>query len=452
MRIPVQLFSMSLLIFGAALRLSAQSETLTLPKVVAWALDKSPDHRIAKMDQAAAAIAARQVRTPLLPQLSFDETITRGNDPVYAFGTRLRQQKFTQNDFALNNLNRPTPIGNFTTRFSGSWTAFDSWRTQLRIRQADMQRASTDAATTRADQQLVHRVIAAYESVLLAARRVEVTGHETETAAALLAAAGNRVEAGMAVDADRLSAASNLAARQQEQIAAEGDLAIAWAELEQAVGVAIPEEQRAAQPFAARQFDAPALSEAVQTALRTRPDRMSLVHQQDAARVGVSAARAGFGPTVSTFGSWETDRDSLAGSGGNNWLAGMQVKIDIFPMARRDDLAAAKIAENRAQAIRESADSAIRTDVTRSWYSLQSASKMLAVAQSAQAQSEESLRILRNRYDAGLATVTDLLRAQDAERENAANYWQFAFRNTLAWVDLRAAMGTLSAEHLEELQ
>ena len=45
--------------------------------------------------------AASQARTMLLPQLSFTEDISRGNDPVYAFGTRLRQRQFTQADFAL---------------------------------------------------------------------------------------------------------------------------------------------------------------------------------------------------------------------------------------------------------------------------------------------------------------------------------------------------------------
>ena len=36
-------------------------------------------------------------------------------------------------------------------------------------------------------------------------------------------------------------------------------------------------------------------------------------------------------------------------------------------------------------------------------------------------QSSESLRILKNRYGAGLATITDLLRAEDAERQSQTN-------------------------------
>ena len=40
-----------------------------------------------------------------MPHLSFSETATRGDDPVYVFGSKLRQQRFTTADFALNKLN-----------------------------------------------------------------------------------------------------------------------------------------------------------------------------------------------------------------------------------------------------------------------------------------------------------------------------------------------------------
>ena len=45
----------------------------------------------------------KTARSFLMPHLSFSETATRGNDPVYVFGSKLRQQRFTEADFALNN-------------------------------------------------------------------------------------------------------------------------------------------------------------------------------------------------------------------------------------------------------------------------------------------------------------------------------------------------------------
>jgi hypothetical protein len=114
-----------LLFSMGGLTVSAQ-EPLTLQQAINEALGQSSEAAIARAGDQEAKSAATMARTQLLPQLNFTEDISRGNDPVYAFGTRLRQRQFTQADFALNALNRPQPIGNFATRFSGSWMAFDS--------------------------------------------------------------------------------------------------------------------------------------------------------------------------------------------------------------------------------------------------------------------------------------------------------------------------------------
>jgi outer membrane protein TolC len=434
-------------------RIHAQDATpFTLRDAVALSLDKSPDRKMAAADIETARDGSRQARTALLPNLGFSEDVTRGNDPVYVFGSRLRQQQFQQSDFALYSLNRPTPLGDFTTRFSGNWTAFDSWRTQLAIRRADLLLKSSQASASRSDQEILHRVVAGYEGVLFAAKRVDVAQHQVETADALLESSKNRVEAGMAVDADQLSATANLAERQQELIAAQGDLAIAWAELERAVGISIPQEHRQLQSQDEKRFDVPPVEEAVATALHTRPDRESLRQQLLAQKADVQSAKSGFGPTIGAFGSWQTDRTTFAGTGGNNWVAGAELRVDILPVAKREQLAGARATLERTQAASDSADLEIRLEVTRAWYAHQTAAQMLDVARASRTQSDESLRILKDRYEAGLATITDLLRAEDAQRQSAMNYWQAVSRNTLTFAELEFAMGTLTTANIEGLE
>ena len=434
-------------------RIQAQDRTpFTLRDAVALSLDKSPDRKMTAADTDAARSNSRLARTAFLPNLGFSEDVTRGNDPVYVFGTRLRQQQFQQCDFALNSLNRPTPLGDFTTRFSGNWTAFDSWRTQLAIRRADLMLKSSEASASRSDQEIIHRVVAGYEGVLFADRRVDVAEHQVETADALLASSKNRVEAGLAVDADQLSATANLAEQQQELIAAEGDLAIAWAELERAVGISIPQEHRQLQGQDEKRFDVPPVEDAVATALRTRPDRESLRQQLLAQKAGVQSAKSGFGPTIGAFGSWQADRATFAGAGGNNWVAGAELRVDILPLAKREQLSGARANLERTQAAGDSADLEIRLEVTRAWYAHQAAAQMLDVARASRTQTDESLRILKDRYEAGLATITDMLRAEDAQRQSAMNYWQAVSRNTLTFAELEFAMGTLTTANIEGLE
>jgi len=202
----------------------AQTTEMTLRQAIDRALGQNPEIAVAHADQEAACASSRLARTALLPQLSFTEDISRGDDPVYAFGTRLRQRQFTQADFALNSLNRPQPIGNFSARFSGSWMAFDSFKTERAIRGADLMKQSAASNVKAVNQKIVLDVVQAYESVLYAEREIDVARHEQETAAALLSTVEDHVKAGLSVESDRMSAEVNAAARKQELIAAQGDL------------------------------------------------------------------------------------------------------------------------------------------------------------------------------------------------------------------------------------
>jgi len=352
----------------------------------------------------------------------------------------------------LDSLNRPTPLNNFVTRFSSNWMAFDSWHTQYEIHKADLLAKGASAAAAQSDEEIIHRVVESYQAVLLAMRQAEVAGHEVETAQALLNSSDSRVTAGLAVDSDKLTASANLLERQQEQIAANGRVQIAWAELEASIGQTIPAYQRQLQPLTERKFDLAPLADLVSLAIKSRPDRQALGVASEAGDTAVKSAKSAFGPQINAFGNWETDRPSIGGSGGNNWIAGAELRLDILPVGKRENLASAKIARRRVQAATEAADQQIQLQVTRAYYEQQSASKMLEASRTSTAQTEEGLRILKNRYEAGLTTITEALRAEDADRQSRLNYWHAVFQNTLTYANLKFATGTLTADTVEDLQ
>lgn len=447
---PFRIFCLAVLSVLCGFDANAQ-EPLTLRQAIDRALEKNPGVTIAQADEKVASAAASLARAELLPKLNFTEDISRGNDPVYAFGTRLRQQNFTQANFALNALNRPQPIGNFSTRFSGSWMGFDSFKTQHEIRRADLMRASTSSSAKAVDQQIVLGVIRAYQSVLYAQREIEVAEHEQKTAAALLASVEERVKAGLAVESDRMSAQVNVAARKEELIAAQGDLEIAWADLGEAMGDRDlkPAELK---PIDFHSFPELSLEEELSSAAKMRPDLAAIGQAQSAQTAAVGAAKSEFGPRVSAYGNWEEDRSSFAGSGGNNWIAGVQVSIDILPAGKRAQLARESAAKQRIDAQLALSQQHVRTEVSRAYIQRKTAQLSLETARAAMEQASESLRILKNRYNAGLATITDLLRAEDAERQSQTSYWHAVYGGTLAYADLLYTTGTLTPEATEDLQ
>lgn len=432
--------------------LAAEQPTLTLQQAVAAALQNNPAEKLAAAGILAADVQFRLAHTPLLPQVYFSEGVTGGNDPVYAFGTKLRQQDFSSADFSLDRLNHPAPLPNFSTSINGRWTAFDSLQTRLQMRRALLLKKSVESSAGRTSQETIFRTVSAYESVLIASRELEVARHAAETAQALYELSRNRVNAGLAVDSDALSAQVNLAQRKQDEVQAEGARQTAWAELEAAVGISLPLGPEALEPLREHVFTPAALPEEIDQGLRNRAELASLAQQTSAQKTALQAARWAYGPQVNVFGSWQTDRHSFAGSGGEGWMGGAELRLDVLPIAKRLQVEQAQVALQSSQAGEAAAKNQVRVEVSRSYYQQQSATQMAEVARSSMTQATESLRILRNRYDAGLATITDVLRAEDAERQSQSAYWEAVYRNALSYASLRLATGTLNMDQVVNLQ
>ncbi len=426
-------------------------EPLTLREAIQAALKQSPDIDAARADLQNARASVSLARTQFLPQVNFTEDMSRGNDPVYVFGTRLRQQSFTQADFALSELNTPDTIGNFATRISGGWLLFDSLRTQKSVHGAALMQKSVASSAKAVDQKIVFEVVQAYQGILYAERRVEIAQREFETAEALLSSADDHVKAGLAVESDRMSAQVSVAERKQGLIEAQGDLELAWAQLSVAMGT--PELKASTLgPIELKNFAESSLDQELETASRYRQDLQALGEAQSAQAETESAARLSFGPRVNAYGNWEDDRQTLGGQGGDNWVAGVRIDVDILPFSKRAQLEREKAVRARVDAQVASYRQKVRFQVTQAHVQRETAQLSLETARTAIDQATESLRILKNRYEAGLATITDLLRAEDAEREAQINYWHAVYGNTMAYAQLLFATGMLTPDAAEELQ
>jgi len=448
----VQHWAKWLVLIGCLTGLGATAqEPLTLKQAIVLALKQNPEEAEAHATVDESRAGTAQARTALLPQIHFTEDMSRGDDPVYVFGARLRQQQFTQADFAIDSLNRPAPIGNFSTRLSGGWQVFDSLRTERLIRGAALIEKSAVSQAGAIDQKTVFGVVAAYQQVLYAEREIDTAKHDMQTAEALLESVDDHVKAGLAVESDRMSAQVNLAACKQSLIVAEGDRELAWAELRQAMGTPDLAETRLA-PIAEHDFPQGDLQQELKTAASARKDLAAMGEADQAQGAATSAARLNYGPHVNVYGNLENDAASFGGANGNNWVAGVQVSIDLLPLGKRAELARENAASARDNAQLESYRQRVRVQVNQAHIQLETARQSMETAHAAIDQAAESLRIIRNRYQAGLATITDLLRAEDAERQSQTSYWRAVYANSVAYAQLLFATGTLTPEAAEDLQ
>ncbi len=441
----------SLLSFCAPPLLMAQatgSSPLTLQQAVHIALEKNPERKAALADTRAASADIKEARSILFPRITFSETATRGNDPVYVFGTKLRQQRFAATDFNLNILNTPTPLGNFATRFGGTWNLFDSFGSLRAINRAGRVKDAAGHQLERTDQEIIFRVVDSFYGVLLAKKQMEVAGESLKTAQAILDRSKNRFESGVVVESDLLSAQVRLATRKQEAIRATNTLSLARAELNAALG--IPEERGfdPAEALAERTLPTTTLEEAETKGVELRPDLKRIRSEQAMQQQSVSMAKSSFGPRVNAFAGWEADNPTfLAGGGGNNWLAGVEVQLDLFQGgAKRAKLAHERAMQDKVAAVKEMATDSIRLEVRRAYYDLDSARRQVEIARATIAQAQESLRINQNRSDSGLSTITDVLAAEEAARRSQTDYWEAVYRYHTSYANLELATGTLNPQ------
>ncbi len=419
---------------------------LTLEQAVATALEKNPVRKAAVFQQRAAATGVQEARAALLPQIGFGEGYQRGNDPVFVFGGKLRQQRFATPDFALNQLNTPAPFGNFATRFSGGWQLFDSGVSWMRIGQAKQMSTIAQRQLQRTEQELVGRVVDAYLSLLLAQRQLQVADDAVKTSQAILDRAQARFESGMVVQSDVLNAQVDYAARQQGLIQARNGVEMARAALNNEMGVPLDTAYEPAEVLAERALPNASEADLEKRAVEHRPDLAGAEIRTEVQRKSVTMAKAAFGPKLNAFADWEADNPHFAGGGGNNWTAGLELQVDLFDGgAKRARLQRERALAGQANAQRDAMLSGVRLEVRKAYLDMDSARQQVDVARAAVQQAKESLRITRNRYDGGLNTITDLQSSETAALRAETDYWQAVYRLHTTYANLELATGTLDA-------
>jgi outer membrane protein len=426
---------------------TAKGSPVTLEQAVHSALQQNPAFRTSEDDADAARARLKQVQSAWYPRFDFHQDFTRGNNPIYVFGSKLTQRQFTTADFALSKLNTPTPLDNFQTRFDGQWRLFDSGQTLFHQRSAKKLVTVADFQTEQARQDLILEVVRAYYGI----RVLEENEKAAEGALKTAEATAQRMEAmhkvGTVVDSDLLSAKVFLAEMKDRQIRAQNDLAMSEMQLARLMGLSVEHQLDLAGTLGEPVASTKALQEWTQTALAERPALRAVQLQEAAVDDERKAAKAEFGPTIALFGTTERDAMTMGGPSGTNWTAGARVDFNLFAGgATKARLAEATAHASKAKHNVEWFRSGVTLEVRKAFLDEEASAQRAAAAREAADQAKESLRIVQNRYEAGLTTITELLRAETSQLDartlylNALQDWQ------VAQAELERAAGVLTPE------
>ena len=386
------------------------AETLSIQRAIELALAANPDLAAVHVAEAEARAQQEAVSRAWLPHVNLDEGWQRGNQPVFAFGSLLAQRRFTEADFAVQSLNNPTPLSNYRGAVVLRESIFDAGDARARAATATATTALASAAYRQTTLDTAAAVAQAYGNAIVADADARAAAAAIEAATHDIARAEARRDAGMATSADVLSLKVHLAEMQAREIAARGDGRIARATLNRLIGASLDADWEIVQPAIPTANTADALDARV----TNRPDVVQAALRVDVADGLARAARAARFPRVDFEGGYEWNGDRWA-ERAPSWLVGIRAQLSFSASgAEAARSRAAAYAVERARLERAGTELDARLDIRTAVARVETAHARQEVAMGAVRQARESQRIIRDRYNVGLAGVSEVLRAADA--------------------------------------
>jgi outer membrane protein TolC len=398
------------------------------------AVDRARAHsfptRAAEAEQRAATARKRQSLGVFLPRITASEQGLSTTDPVNAFGAKLRQERFAQQDLQLGALNTPDRVDHFATQIEVEQPLlnldglFERRAASAAVRAAGQQAERAQAVVT-------FRVKKGYYGLLLAERRVAVIDSALATARANRAQAEALYEEGIVDEADRLAAEVRVSALESRRTEVRAERDNAADRLRMLLGIDRPVT---IQPTDSLRRESAALGRiALPEVNERRSDMQALRARADAARETKRSRWLAFVPTLNARGTTGWYDDTLFGTAGQSWTVGASLTWSLFDGYQH--IGAAQEAEaqlQRANIALEQQALENEVEIAAARRDLQSARERIEQARSAVEQAEESLRIRSDRHEAGLAQTTALLQAETTLAERRLAHLQALYQHNLA--------------------
>ncbi len=422
-------------------------DSMSLADAVRLALTGNKSIVASGASQKAAAAKVSEARSGYLPKLNYTESWTRSDNPVFVFSSLLTQHQFELSNFQIGPLNRPDFLNNFQSLVTADQTIYDAGETRHAVRSAEIVKKISGEDDRRTRMDVIGAVIRSYYGVLLGTEQVRVAEQSVRSAEADLDRAKSMRDAGMATDVDVLSIQVHLSGVREQQIQRAAELDVARAALNQALGMQLDQGHTLTTALAALPEAASSVQQYEKTALAERPEARQLRLATNLAENEASAARGRYLPQVTFHAAFEADRQNFYDKGGANWLASVGLKWNLFNgLGDKARIEESDMFVRRSAAVQDHTGDSIRLQVRRAYADLTSARQRIDVATASVAEAEESLRITKNRYDAGMSNVTDLLRTETALLEVRTRLLSAIHDERLAAAGLEMAAGTLTPD------
>jgi len=389
-------FATVLLMMWPAAPLRAQVRTITLSDALELALRVHPTIVQARGQVSIADAGKLQAFGSWLPSVS-------ANSGFSAQPGRVTLDPTTNTEI--------TPTSNsYNGSVSASLQLFNGFRRLAENRSANATKTSAEASLVNQEFQIVLQTKQAFFNALAADELVRVSERRIERASEQLRISRDKLAAGSAIRSDTLQGVVELGNARLQLLQAETQRATAEATLARLIG--IDGSVRAQSDSALLE---PVVLDTVQIRIEAVAQAPSVLQADAAIRVAdanVAVARAAYFPSLNASYSQRLSGSEL-GSLGSSWSLGLSLNWQLFNGFTRE-ANVTRNAVNRETAMAEADDArrAVQAQLTQYLAALASAEQSLMIAQASLAAADEGLRVQRERYRLGMATILDVLTSQ----------------------------------------
>ncbi|QDO94047.1 TolC family protein [Formosa sediminum] len=420
------LLILSFFLFSILLR-AQQITPIEKAEVLTKVIEENRSIKISQQEYKESQADYKQTNAVFLPNITASHTAMATTNPLMAFGAKLNQEILTASDFNPEQLNDPSQIENYATKFEILQPIINIDGIYQR-KAAKTKMHAMALQTERKIDFLTFEVEKAYMHLQLAYKAVDVLEKALEAALANKKLADNSFKQGYLQRADVLSVAVRVTEVQNQLQSAKSNVKNA----SNYISFLIHDNSNVVfMPTDSLTVNITPLIDRKVTENRADIKVMQLA--TDAYQNMYKADKMTFLPRLNAFGSFELYDDQIFHADASGYMFGAQLSWDVFQGSKRFG----KTQKSKAEF--EKSKYQYEQYVSQSNLEFNKAQRMLLDAESklkltalALEQSKESLRIRTNRFSEGLEKTSDLLLAETLYAKKQLEYYQTIFEYNYA--------------------
>ncbi|MFA7254924.1 MAG: TolC family protein [Candidatus Omnitrophota bacterium] len=386
----------------------------------------------------------------LFPKVRGIFEMETSDDPVFVFGSLLRQKSFTDQNFELNSLNTPRHRTNYHFGIEGDILLFDSFNTISKIRSARRLVKSADLETDFTEMEAAIITLESYLGILLARELYNVAVEVKEASDKDLQQAKDLNDKGMILGADYYAAKVTAAGIEREVNRLKGLLKTSRMLMNILMGEDPELVWDAAGQFPDAAQDQGALQSWLAQAYQKRLDLAAMDQLLDAQRIESLRQKTSFLPKFYGFGSLDEDTNNWH-TGGQNFSVGVKGSMDFFDPSYpgRVKGSGARYKELKAErdALRDEIAKGLIQELTR----YETVTADAPIMKLAYADAKQASELTAKLYQEGRKSIADLLEMRRGYFETAAGFQSLLLALELEYAKLLFLSGQLTENGIHEM-